>query len=122
MFLWAHGAPERLGKHLGLVEDDANELLLSVASVWEIAIKYAVGRMALRAPPEHYVPDLIRIIGARSVTIEQSHVLAAGALPPIHGDPFDRLLVAQAQLLDAELLTADATLARYPVRTLLVGR
>jgi PIN domain nuclease of toxin-antitoxin system len=121
VFLWLHTARKRLGEHLSLVEDPHTERLLSAVSSWEIAIKYGVGRLPLPEPPRHYVPSRMRAIGAVALPIEHSHALAVAALEPLHGDPFDRLLVAQAGLLDLTILTADAAIAQYPVRTLLVG-
>jgi PIN domain nuclease of toxin-antitoxin system len=118
IFLWLHTEPERLGEHLLLVEDQRNELLLSAASSWEIAIKYALGRLPLPESPERYVPERMRAIDARGLSVEHNHALAVAALPPLHGDPFDRLLVAQAGLLDLSILTADTKLAEYPVQTL----
>jgi PIN domain nuclease of toxin-antitoxin system len=121
VFLWLQTTPERLGEHLPLVEDPRTELLLSAASSWEIAIKHGLGRLPLPEPPERYVPDRMRAIDARSVAIEHSHSLAVSRLPPLHRDPFDRLLVAQAGMLDVAILTADPAVAQYPVQTLLAG-
>lgn len=120
IFLWLHTEPERLAEYLPLVEDRRNELLLSAASSWEMAIKYAIGRLPLPEAPERYVPERMRAIGAQGLPIEHIHALAVATLPPVHGDPFDRLLVAQAGLLDVPILTADAIVAKYPVQTLLV--
>jgi PIN domain nuclease of toxin-antitoxin system len=121
VFLWLNTEPERLSEHLPLVEDPRNELLLSAVSSWEIAIKYAIGRLPLPEPPERYVPERMRAIGARGLPIEHAHALAVAALAPLHKDPFDRLLVAQASLLDMPIVTADAIVAQYPVQTLIVG-
>ncbi len=121
IFLWLHTEPERLGEHLPLVEDQRNELLLSAASSWEIAIKYALGRLPLPKAPERYVPERMRAIDARGLPVEHAHALAVATLPSLHGDPFDRLLVAQAGLLDLSILTADTTIAAYPVQTLVAG-
>jgi len=119
--LWLHTARKRLGEHLALLEDPHTEPLLSAASSWEIAIKYAAGRLPLPEPPRRYVPSRMRAIEAVAVPIEHSHALAVAALEPLHRDPFDRLLVAQARALDVPILTADPVVAGYPVRTLLVG-
>jgi PIN domain nuclease of toxin-antitoxin system len=121
VFLWLHTEPERLGKHTSLIEDQRNELLLSAASSWEIAIKYSLGRLPLPEPPQRYVPTRLRVIGGRALPIEHTHALAVAALEPLHLDPFDRLLVAQAGLLDVPILTADPVIARYPVHTLMVS-
>lgn len=121
VFLWLQTAPERVGEHLPLVEDPRTELLLSAASSWEIAIKHGLGRLPLPDPPERYVPDRMRAIEARSVAIEHSHALAVSSLPPLHRDPFDRLLVAQAGMIGAAILTADPAVAQYSVSTLFAG-
>jgi PIN domain nuclease of toxin-antitoxin system len=121
IFLWSHTERKRIGEHLSLIEDPHNERLFSAAGSWEIAIKYALGRLPLPEPPQRYVPSRMRAISAVAVPIEHNHALAVAALPPLHGDPFDRLLIAQSQLLDVPILTADPTIARYPVQTLLVG-
>lgn len=119
VFLWLLTEPERLGEHRQLVEDPRTELLVSAVVSWEIAIKYGLGRLPLPEPPERYVPERIRAIGAQAFPIEHTHALAVGALPPLHRDPFDRLLVAQAGLLDVPILTADPIIAEYAVRTLM---
>lgn len=121
IFLWLQTEPERLGEHLSLVEDQRNELLLSAASSWEIAIKYALGRLPLPESPDRYVPERMRAVDVQGLSVEHSHALAVAALPSLHGDPFDRLLAAQAGLLDLSILTADTKLAEYPVQTLVVG-
>ena len=96
VFLWLQADPERLGHHLGILENPANELLLSAASSWEIAIKVQLGRLSLPEDPRRYVPDRLKAIGGRAIAIEHAHALAVSALPPLHRDPFDRLLVALA--------------------------
>ena len=121
VFLWLQTDPERLGEHVALLEDQRNELLVSAVSSWEIAIKHGMGRLRLPDPPERYVPERLRLMGATPLAIEHSHALAVAGLPRLHRDPFDRLLVAQAGLLDAAILTADPQIAQYPVRTLRVS-
>jgi PIN domain nuclease of toxin-antitoxin system len=120
VFLWLQTTPERLRDHVTLVEDERNELVVSAASSWEIAIKHQLGRLSLPEAPGRYVPSRIQMIGAQSLPVEHSHALAVAELPTLHGDPFDRLLVAQAQLEDLTILTADQTVAQYPVAALLI--
>jgi PIN domain nuclease of toxin-antitoxin system len=120
VFLWLQTQPERLGDRLALLEDASNDLFVSAASTWEIAIKYASGRLALPEPPERFVLTRIREIGAEPLAIEHVHALAVSRLPNLHSDPFDRMLIAQAGALDATLVTADERIVRYPVRTVAV--
>lgn len=122
IFLWLQTDPDRLGESLRVVEDDRTELLLSAASSWEIAIKYQLGKLPLPESPERYVPERIRVIGARAVGVEHPHALAVATLPPLHRDPFDRLLVAQATLLDLTIMTADPSVAQYSIPTVLIQR
>lgn len=121
VFLWMQTEPERLGEQLPAVEDMRNELLVSAVVSWEIAIKYVLGRLPLPEHPQHYVPARLRAIGAEALAVEHTHALAVADLPMLHGDPFDRLLVAQARALDVQILTADPVIAQYPVGTLMVG-
>lgn len=120
VFLWLLAEPERLGPHLRSLEDPRNDLLLSAASSWEIAVKVRLGRLELPGDPQRYVPDRMRAIGAEPLAVEHAHALAVAELPPLHRDPFDRMLVAQARHLRLRIVTADAEIARYDVRTMLV--
>jgi PIN domain nuclease of toxin-antitoxin system len=120
IFLWLQTEPEKLGDQLALVEDEGNDLLFSAASSWEIAIKYGIGRLPLPEPPERYVPARMGAIGAQPFPVEHSHALAVAALPPLHDDPFDRLLVAQAGALGVPLMTSDERVSQYEVETLAV--
>jgi PIN domain nuclease of toxin-antitoxin system len=120
VFLWLQTEPARLGEQLRVLEDGRNELIVSAASSWEIAVKYQLGRLALPEPPERYVPERLRIIGAKGLAIEHTHALAVAALRPLHRDPVDRLLVAQAGLLDLQVMTADPMIVQYPVATILI--
>jgi PIN domain nuclease of toxin-antitoxin system len=120
VFLWLLAEPERLGSQLESLEDPRNQLLLSAASSWEIAMKVQLGRLELPDDPRRYVPDRMRAIGADPLAVEHNHALAVCELPPFHRDPFDRLLVAQAQDLRLRIVTADAQLARYDVETILI--
>jgi len=120
VFLWLQSDPERVGEHLELLRDPDTERLVSAVVSWEIAVKHQLGALPLPEPAAAYVPRRMREIRGVAVPIEQAHTLEIAALPPIHRDPFDRLLVAQARLLGVPIMTADATIAAYPVETLRV--
>jgi PIN domain nuclease of toxin-antitoxin system len=100
-----------------LIDDEANELLFSAASVWEVAIKSALRRSHFMVEPQALRRSLFDS-GYSEIPITGEHAAAVARLPGIHKDPFDRLLVAQASVEGAVLLTADAQLAEYagPVR------
>ena len=100
------------------LEDSRNDLLLSAVSSWEIAIKHSLGKLTLPALPATYVPQQIARTGVTPVPVEHSHALRVAALPSHHRDPFDRLLVAQAELEGATLVTADRQFAPYGIRIL----
>lgn len=120
--LWMLGAPDRLNDAARrLVEDTTTTVLLSAASSWEIAIKWALGKLELPEPPEDYVPDRIRSSGVTPLPIEHSHALGVARLEAHHRDPFDRLLVAQASAESLPILTADPVLGRYRVDVIAAG-
>jgi PIN domain nuclease of toxin-antitoxin system len=98
-----------------LLEDPENQLFLSAASAWEIAIKYALGKLPLPIPPTEYVPSRMETSGISPLPVQHSHALLAGSLPRHHGDPFDRILIAQAQLEAVPILTADRQFEAYAV-------
>ncbi|HEX9761221.1 MAG TPA: type II toxin-antitoxin system VapC family toxin [Candidatus Acidoferrales bacterium] len=116
VFLWALAAPERLNRQARhLLSSEKQDLVLSAASSWEISIKHALGRLQLPESPATYIPIWIRRWGLRALEITHQHALAAGELPFHHQDPFDRVLIAQAQMEQLVLLTADRVFERYPV-------
>jgi PIN domain nuclease of toxin-antitoxin system len=118
-WLWMLGAPERFSSDgLAHVSTPANELLLSAGSAWEIAIKHALGRLELPMEPAEYVPSRLLATGTLPLAIDHRHALRAGQLPPHHRDPFDRILIAQAQLEGLPILTSDPSFARYDVELL----
>jgi PIN domain nuclease of toxin-antitoxin system len=122
-WLWWHFSPEKLGSAaLALFEERRSPLLFSAASSWEIAIKTALGKLELPAPPDRFVPEQLAEDGIDSLAIEHSHALRVAGLVPHHSDPFDRLLVAQAQLERCALLTADAQILDYDVEVVWGGR
>jgi PIN domain nuclease of toxin-antitoxin system len=112
-------APDRLSEpSRALVVATDNELLLSAASAWEIAIKYALGKLRLPEAPADLIPRLMTRTGITPLPVHHRHALHVATLPPRHRDPFDRLLVAQAQLEKLPILTADKSFALYDVETL----
>ena len=98
-----------------LLQDPENEIFLSAASSWEIAIKYALGKLPLPVPPMEYVLSRMETSGTAPLPVQHSHALHAGSLPRHHADPFDRLLIAQAQLENLQILTADSQFGAYEV-------
>ncbi|HVO22985.1 MAG TPA: type II toxin-antitoxin system VapC family toxin [Candidatus Margulisiibacteriota bacterium] len=115
-WLWLQVSPTRLSAEtLALLADPANDLLLSAASSWEIAIKYMLGKLPLPLPPAQYVPERMAASGTHALPVEHAHALQVAALPTHHRDPFDRLLIAQAQLEKLVLVTVDRQLDRYDV-------
>jgi PIN domain nuclease of toxin-antitoxin system len=122
-WLWWHLSPERLSPAaLALFEESRSPLLLSAASSWEIAIKTALGKLELPTSPDRFVPEQLAEDGIDSLAIEHAHALRVASLPPHHSDPFDRLLVAQAQLERCSFLTADAQILAYDVDVVWGGR
>mgnify|MGYP001258128841 FL=1 len=118
VLLWAAGVPTRLSAAARkLLDDTRHELLFSAASLWEIAIKNGLGRADFRADPGALRRGLFDN-GYRELPVTGEHAVAVGALPPLHKDPFDRMLLAQALCEGVTLLTSDVELARYggPVR------
>ncbi|MGH7539250.1 MAG: type II toxin-antitoxin system VapC family toxin [Gemmatimonadales bacterium] len=119
VWLWMVAAPERLSEpSRALVVATDNELLLSAASAWEIAIKYALGKLKLPEAPSDLIPRLMTRTGMTPLPVHHRHALHVATLPPRHRDPFDRLLVAQAQLEQLPIVTADRSFELYDVETL----
>lgn len=114
LLLWAAGQPERLSiEARKLLDDPRNELMFSAASLWEIAIKRGLGRADFRVEPRLLRRGLLDN-GYLELPITSAHAVAIDHLPPIHKDPFDRLLLAQAETEGIILLTADDLVAQYP--------
>lgn len=114
LLLWAAGEPERLSRAARkLLNDPDSELLFSAASLWEIAIKSALGREDFKVEPRVLRRGLLDN-GYVELAISSQHAVSVDALPPLHKDPFDRLLLAQAITEGITLLTGDALLAGYP--------
>ena len=115
-WLWMHLAPERFsGKTRRLLQRRETDLLLSTASIWEIAIKHGLGKLRLPEPVERWVPSRIQAGQTSVLAIEAPHALRVASLPPVHRDPFDRMIVAQALVEGVPVLTSDVALADYGV-------
>lgn len=115
-WLWMQTEPERFSAAtLKILRNPDNARLLSVASAWEIAIKYALAKLPLPLAPSQYVPSRMEKSATTSLPIEQAHALQVSMLPHHHRDPFDRLIIAQAQLEGLPVLTSDPVFKRYDV-------
>jgi PIN domain nuclease of toxin-antitoxin system len=115
-WLWMEAFPERLSPQARtVVASPEHELYLSAASAWEIAIKYALGRLRLPVPPQEYVPTRLQRSGVQALPVHHTHALHVAGLPAHHSDPFDRLLIAQALLEGLTILTADRHFEAYGV-------
>ena len=120
LLLWSAGEPKKLPKSArALIDNPENELLFSVASLWEIAIKARLGRRDFKVDVRLLRRGLLDN-GYGELPILSDHVVAVESLPALHKDPFDRMLVAQATVEGITLLTSDSLVGRYPgpVRTL----
>ena len=119
-FLWFNADDARLGARArAAITDGSNEVLLSSAVAWEIAIKHARGRLPeLQDTPESYIHSRIGALSLEPLPITIAHAVAAGGLPEVHADPFDRMLIAQALTEGVPILTSDPQIASYDVETI----
>jgi len=114
LLLWAAGQPDRLSEEArSMITEPRNALWFSAASLWEITIKHELGRRDFRVDP-HVFRRALLDNGYTELPITSQHAIATAHLPHIHKDPFDRMLVAQAETEGALLLTSDEVVARYP--------
>ena len=114
LLLWAAGMPQRLPEEArALIEQQDTELIVSAASLWEIAIKNGLGRQDFMVDP-HLLRRGLLENGYAELAITGAHAVAVNLLPPIHKNPFDRIMVAQAQIESLTLLTTDEIVSRYP--------
>ena len=114
LLLWAAGTPARLpAAARSLLEDPQKEPIFSSASLWEVAIKHALGRGDFRVDARRLRRGLLDN-GYSELPITSAHAVALDSLPRIHKDPFDRILIAQSMVEGIALLTADPLIAQYP--------
>ncbi len=117
--LWLDSALERVPQRVRAVcEDGANEVFLSLASVWEMQIKTSLGKLRLPDAAVNLVTPYFNSTTLRALPVELAHIRELGGLPANHGDPFDRMLVAQARHEGLILVTADRVMREYPVEVL----
>jgi PIN domain nuclease of toxin-antitoxin system len=122
IFLWYITADPRLpAAFRAAIQDPSNEVYLSAASVWEAVIKHGLGKLPLPVPPADYLPRQRDAHGIASLPIDEGAMPHLAGLPPLHRDPFDRLLVAQALQHGLTVATVDPEVAAYPVPVLPVA-
>ena len=115
-FLWWISEPDLVSTMAQeLIADGSNRLYWSAASSWEVAIKYQLGKLPMVEPPETFIPAQLLLNRCESLHITDAHAFRAAQLPRHHSDPFDRMLVAQAQHESLILLSQDAMLQRYDI-------
>lgn len=118
-FLWWITDDPRLSRRArAVMRSGRNRLLLSAASGWEIAIKAGLGRVRIPEPVADFLLDQMDRNAIEPLPVSMRHALHVATLPPLHRDPFDRMLVAQAQLEELAILTADGAVRQYPVPTI----
>ncbi|HEU4527067.1 MAG TPA: type II toxin-antitoxin system VapC family toxin [Actinomycetota bacterium] len=116
-FLWWVAADERLSPRASaLIADGSNQVLVSAASAWEIVLKSGLGRVEVPTPVDRFFTAQLEMNAFLPLPIHMRHALGLEALPDVHRDPFDRILVAQAVAEDLTLVSRDRELRDYPVR------
>ncbi len=120
LWLWIFSSPERLNSAaIDAISDETNEILLSVASIWELGIKVAIGKLSIPEPIDAYLAKRLVSLRANPLDITATHALRAASLPLHHKDPFDRMLIAQAQTDGITIATTDVTFHQYPATPIL---
>ncbi len=118
-FLWWNDASPKLSRRASaLLSDSRNTLYLSVVSAWELVTKVQSSKLKLAEPPSVYVPTRTAHYGMEILPLTLAHALAVESLPMYHRDPFDRMIIAQAQVERLPILTVDEEIQRYAVKTL----
>jgi PIN domain nuclease of toxin-antitoxin system len=119
VLLWSIFDRKRLSSKVRrLIEDDAHEIFVSVASVWELSIKVAKGKLAMPGGSIRYVMEQMERTGTKVLPLADKHILRMETLPHHHGDPFDRMIVAQALEEECAILSSDVRMAAYDARVI----
>ncbi len=117
IFLWLFGFSKRISPNIKqLLIDPQNTIYFSAASAWEIAIKYGNGKLQLTDEPKIFIPERLKRANFNWLEINHEHTLEVAKLPPIHKDPFDRLLITQANVENLTILSADIVFNKYAVK------
>ena len=118
-FLWWIANNKQLSNtSRNIIGNSQNELFFSVASGWEMAIKARLGKLELPKNLEQFIAEQLQQNAIAGLPIQMSHALHVYTLPPLHRDPFDRLLIAQSQLENMPILTIDPQIGRYDVEVI----
>jgi PIN domain nuclease of toxin-antitoxin system len=119
VFLWWITDDTQLPAYIReIVSNSDNELFFSAASCWEIAIKSQLGKIKLPDKPDRFISDQLAINTIQTLPIQASHALHVFNLPPLHRDPFDRIIVSQAQLEKLPVITSDPLIKQYKINTI----
>ena len=119
VFIWWSSEPEKLSQYvLSLCQDIENNLILSAASVWEMQIKLQLGKLKLQLPLQELIESQQQTNTLQILSVDLEHVLELQNLPPYHYDPFDRLLIAQANAENVYLISKDEVFSKYEVKLL----
>lgn len=113
VWLWLLESPDKISPTVRDALERADDIVLSVVSVWELAIKVKLGKIVLPSGVGAARDEFLSQAGARELAIQSAHAVLAAALPPLHRDPFDRVLIAQAQYEQLTLVTGDEAIRRY---------
>lgn len=117
VLIWSTGNPEKLSENVrSLLLDTNNSWVVSIASVWELQIKYQLGKLNLSLPLPSLIETQQRVNKLRILPIELAHIYALDGLPNHHRDPFDRIVIAQAIVENIPLLSADTVFDAYPIQ------
>jgi PIN domain nuclease of toxin-antitoxin system len=115
---WVTNNPQLSATAQAVIVNPQNDLYISVASCWEIIIKFNTGKLPLPEPPIQFIQSCLSYNQFQSLAIDLPHILQIANLPEVHKDPFDRILIAQAQIENIPILTIDHLIVQYPVQTI----
>jgi len=117
-FLWWAGGGTLSAGATAAVQEPSNDVFLSAVSVWEIVTRHQAGRLPLPEPPDRLIPTERSLRGVTPLPFDEESALQGTRLPPLHRDPFDRMLIAQAIALGLAIVTPDPAITQYPVRVI----